>query len=70
MTVIFRNHKNGVTLCGFLGAMLRPCMMQGPIIEKVAEQIGDKAKIAKMNVDEGVNSANAFGINSIDPDFV
>lgn len=36
--------KDGVTLVDFWAPWCGPCMMQGPIIEKVAEQIGDKGK--------------------------
>ncbi len=40
-------------------------MMQGPIVEKVAETVGEKATVAKLNVDEGQQSAGQFGIRSI-----
>jgi thioredoxin 1 len=56
---------SGVTLVDFWAPWCGPCMMQGPIVEKVAEKIGDKAKVAKVNVDEGQTVAAQYGIRSI-----
>ncbi len=44
--------KNGVTLVDFWASWCGPCQMQIPILDKVAKELGDSAKIAKMNVDE------------------
>jgi len=56
---------SGITLVDFWAPWCGPCMMQGPIVEKVAESVGDKATVAKMNVDEAQQSAAQFGIRSI-----
>ncbi len=56
---------SGITLVDFWAPWCGPCMMQGPIVEKVAESVGDKATVAKLNVDEGQQSAAQFGIRSI-----
>jgi len=42
-----------------------PCRMLGPIIEQVAAEIGDSAKICKLNVDENQAVAAKYGIMSI-----
>jgi thioredoxin 1 len=39
--------------------------MQGPILDKVAAKVGDKAVIAKVNVDENPAIAAQFGVRSI-----
>jgi thioredoxin 1 len=39
--------------------------MQSPIIDQIADQIGDKAKVAKVNVDEATSVASSFGVQSI-----
>jgi len=39
--------------------------MQTPILEKVVTAIGDKAVIAKVNVDENPELAAKYGIRSI-----
>ena len=40
-------------------------MMQGPIVEKVAEKVDGRAKVAKMNVDDAQETAARYGIRSI-----
>ena len=57
--------KDGVTLVDFWAPWCAPCMMQGPIVESVAERIGDRATVAKANVDEARQAANEFGIRAI-----
>ena len=39
--------------------------MQGPIVDAVAKQLGETAKVAKVNVDNAKATAQAFGIRSI-----
>jgi thioredoxin 1 len=57
--------QNGVTLVDFWATWCGPCMMQTPILEKVAEKLEGKATIAKINVDEEQNLAARFGVQSI-----
>ena len=57
--------KEGVTLVDFWAPWCAPCMMQGPIVENVAEKTGDKAKVAKVNVDEAQPAATELGIRAI-----
>jgi len=57
--------KDGVTLVDFWAPWCAPCMMQGPIVEGVAGKVGNKAKIAKANVDEARQAATQLGIRSI-----
>jgi thioredoxin 1 len=56
---------SGVTLVDFWAPWCGPCMMQGPIVEQVAEQVEGKATVAKLNVDEGQQSAGRYGVRSI-----
>jgi len=57
--------SSGVTLVDFWASWCGPCMMQGPIVDRVADMIGDKAKVAKVNVDEAQRTAAQYGIRSI-----
>lgn len=63
------NFKNtiskGVTLVDFWAAWCTPCKIQGPIVNDVAESIGDKANICKLDVDSNKKTAAQYGIRSI-----
>ena len=42
-----------------------PCKMMSPIIDKIAEELGDKVKVGKVNTDENLELAQKFNIMSI-----
>ncbi len=52
-------------LVDFWATWCGPCKMQGPIVSEVAEAIGDKAKVAKLDVDQNPQSAQQYGVMSI-----
>ena len=56
---------SGTVLVDFWAPWCGPCKTQGPILDKVAEKVGDKAVIAKVNVDENAPLAARFGVRSI-----
>jgi thioredoxin 1 len=39
--------------------------VQGPIVEEVAKEIGDKAKVGKLDVDENPTTAQSYAVMSI-----
>ncbi len=55
----------GVVLVDFWAPWCPPCRAQLPLVEKAAEQLADKARVAKLNVDEGKKTASKFGVSSI-----
>jgi thioredoxin 1 len=57
--------SQGVVLVDFWAPWCPPCREQGPIVDAVAKQLGDTAKVVKVNVDEAPQTAQAFGIRSI-----
>lgn len=42
-----------------------PCRMLAPELEAVAEELGNRAKVCKVNVDEQGALANAYSVNAI-----
>ena len=42
-----------------------PCKMMSPIIDDIAEELGDKVKVGKINTDENMNLAEQYQIMSI-----
>jgi thioredoxin 1 len=52
-------------LVDFWAPWCGPCKMLAPIVEEVAGEFGDKAKVCKLNTDEGRDTAVEFGISAI-----
>ena len=42
-----------------------PCKAIGPSLEEISDEMGDKVKIAKLNIDENQEIAARYGIRSI-----
>ena len=57
--------KEGVSLVDFWAPWCRPCKAQNPIIDQIANEIGDRAKICKLNVDDHKKAAVQMKIKNI-----
>ncbi|MBR6034307.1 MAG: thioredoxin [Clostridia bacterium] len=42
-----------------------PCKMMSPVIDKIAEELGEEVKVGKINSDENMELAEKYGIMSI-----
>jgi thioredoxin 1 len=52
-------------LVDFWAPWCGPCRAMGPVIEKLAGEIGDKAVVGKLNVDEHPDLAGEYGVEGI-----
>ena len=52
-------------LVDFWAPWCGPCKMMTPILEEIANDYADKAKICKLNTDDARDSAMEFGISAI-----
>ncbi|MGY1576037.1 thioredoxin [Pediococcus pentosaceus] len=57
--------NTGVTLTDFWATWCGPCRMQSPVVEQLADEMGDKVSFSKMDVDQNPETARNFGIMSI-----
>ncbi len=54
-----------IVLVDFWAPWCGPCQMMGPIIDQLAEEVGENIKVGKLNVDENSATASKYGIMSI-----
>jgi thioredoxin 1 len=52
-------------LVDFWAPWCAPCKMMAPVLEEIAAEYADKARICKLNTDQARDSAVEFGISAI-----
>jgi thioredoxin 1 len=52
-------------LVDFFADWCGPCKIQGPIVEELATDMGDKAVVGKLDVDANPETAQKYGVLSI-----
>ncbi len=52
-------------LVDFWAPWCGPCQMMGPVLDDLAKEIGEKIKIAKVNIDDNQGLASQYSIMSI-----
>jgi thioredoxin 1 len=52
-------------LVDFWAEWCGPCKMIAPILDEIADEYGDKVKIAKLNIDENSGTPPKYGIRGI-----
>ena len=57
--------KNKPVLVDFFAAWCGPCKMQGPIVDEVSDDIGDKAVVGKLDTEVAQQTAAKYGVMSI-----
>lgn len=58
-------NSNKTVIVDFYADWCGPCKMMSPVIDNIAEELGDSVKVGKVNTDENMDLAEEFGIMSI-----
>ena len=78
MSVLSLNEKNfeeevlkseKPVLVDFWASWCGPCRMMSPVIDEIAEEMGETVKVYKINIDEEKNLAVKYNVMSI-PTFI
>ncbi len=64
-SAVLETSKSKPVLVDFFASWCGPCQMQAPIVDELAEEIGEKAGIGKMNTEEAMEITRQYGIMSI-----
>lgn len=62
--------SKGVCLIDFWAEWCGPCRMLSPVLDQLAKELGDKAVIAKVDVDKDQQLAAQFGVRTIPAIFI
>jgi thioredoxin 1 len=53
------------TLVDFYATWCGPCQMLTPILEGVSTEVGDNAKVLKIDIEKNMDTANQYGVRSV-----
>jgi len=53
------------TLVDFYATWCGPCQMLTPILEGVSTEVGDNAKVLKIDIEKNMDTASQYGVRSV-----
>ena len=56
---------DGPVLVDFWAEWCGPCKMIGPSLEEIADELGEKVTIAKINIDDNPEAPGKYGVRGI-----
>jgi thioredoxin 1 len=62
--------NEGLVLVDFWAPWCGPCKMIAPVLEELDQELGDSAKVVKVDVDDNQETAGKYGVMSIPTLFV
>jgi thioredoxin 1 len=62
---VIEGSKTKPVVVDFYAPWCTPCKLQEPIIDELAENLGEKVAFGKLNVDEELEIAEKYGVMSI-----
>lgn len=57
--------ESGVTLVDFYADWCGPCKMMEPVINQLAQEMKDRAKVAKLDIESAQSTTSQFDVTSI-----
>ena len=58
-------NADGPVLVDFWAEWCGPCKMIGPSLEEIADELGDRVTIAKINIDVNPDAPSRYGVRGI-----
>lgn len=56
---------DGPVVVDFWAEWCGPCKALSPLVDELSEEMGDKVKVLKMNIDENPNTPTQYGVRGI-----